>query len=292
VYLAAMLIAEWIISSPRVPDQGLDANLLRLVARVSGLAGATAVAAYGASDVGLPVVGILAGLGVGGLAVALAAQTTLSNLLGSLNLFADRPIRVGDFCQYGDKIGTIEHIGLRSSRIRAIDRTVTTVPNGELAQLPITNYSRRDRMLFQKRFDLRYETTPDQLRLLLIRVREMLLAHPRVSEDPARVRLVDCASSSMQIEIFAYVKTPDWNEFLGVQEELLLRIIDLVNEIAGGFALPARTVYGRRDPDLDAADAGAARAAVEVLRAEHDLPFAEVSPERRAQLRNPLGARR
>jgi len=268
VYIAVMLVAEWIISSPRIPDQSLDANLLRLVARAGGLAGATAVLAYGASDVGLPVVGILAGVGVGGLAVALAAQTTLSNLLGSLNLFADRPMRVGDFCQYGDKIGTIEHIGLRSSRIRAIDRTVTTVPNGELAQLPITNYSRRDRMLFQKRFDLRHETTPDQLRLLLIRLREMLLAHPRVSDDPARVRLVDFASSSIQVEIFAYVTTPDWNDFLAVQEDLLLRIRDMVNEIAGGFAFPSRTIYGPRDPDLDAAAAGVARTSVEALRAE------------------------
>ena len=253
-YLTAMLIVEWVVRSPTIPDQSLDANLLRLVARASGLAGATAMVAYGANDVGLPVVGIVAGLGVGGLAVALAAQTTLSNLLGSLNLFADRPMRVGDFCQYGDKFGTIEHIGLRSSRIRASDRTVTTVPNGELAQRAITNYSQRDRMLFQKRFDLRHETTADQLRVLLIGLRELLLADARVSREPARVRLVDFGSSSIQIEIFAYVTTSNWNESLGVREELLLRIRDMVTEIAGGFAFPSQTIYRPRDLDLDAVD--------------------------------------
>ena len=244
-YLGAMLVAEAIIASPRIPDQGLDASLLRLAARITGLIAATTLLAYGARDLGIPVFGVIAGLGVGGLAVALAAQNTLGNLLGSLNLFADRPLRVGDVCQYGDKVGTVEQIGIRSTRIRGVDRTVTTMPNADLAQMPITNFSRRDRILFQKRLDLRYETTPDQLRLLLIKLREMLLAHPRVSEDPARVRLVDLASSSIQVEIFAYVSTRDWNDFLEVQQDLLLRIIELVNTIAAGFAFPSRPNIGR-----------------------------------------------
>ncbi len=252
-----------IVASPRIPDQGLDANLLRLAARITGLIAATTLLAYGARDLGIPVFGVIAGLGVGGLAVALAAQSTLGNLLGSVNLFADRPLRVGDVCQYGDKVGTVEQIGIRSTRIRGADRTVTTMPNADLAQMPITNFSRRDRILFQKRLDLRYETTPDQLRLLLIKLREMLLAHPRVSDDPARVRLVELASSSIQVEIFAYVSTRDWNDFLEVQQDLLLRIIELVNTIAAGFAFPSQTEYRPRDPGLDAADAAAASAEIE-----------------------------
>lgn len=271
-YLAAMLLAESIIASPRIPDEGLDAHLLRLAARITGLVGAGAVVAYGTRDLGIPLAGIIAGLGVGGLAVALAAQSTLGNLLGSLNLFADRPVRVGDSCRYGNQVGTIEEIGIRSSRIRGPDRTVTTVPNSELAQMAITNFSRRDRILFQKRLDLRYETTPDQLRLLLIELREMLLAHPRVSPDPARVRLVDLAASSIQVEVFAYVQTSDGSEFLDVQQDLLLRIIELVNRVAAGFAFPAQTEYRPRDPKLDAADAAAASAELASRRGASALP--------------------
>src|SRR5262249_54388963 len=141
-----------------------------------------------------------------------------------------------------------------SSRIRAIDRTVTTVPNGELAQRAITNYSQRDRMLFQKQFDLRHETTPDQLRLLLIGLREMLLADARVSREPARVQLVDFGSSSIQIEICAYATTSNWNEFRGVKEDLLLRTGNMVTETAGGFPLPPKTIYPPRDPAPDAVD--------------------------------------
>ena len=279
-YLAAMFLAESIISSPRIPDEGLDAHLLRLAARITGFVGASAVVAYGARDLGIPLAGIIAGLGVGGLAVALAAQSTLGNLLGSLNLFADRPVRVGDSCRYGDQVGTIEEIGIRSSRIRGPDRTVTTVPNSELAQMAITNYSRRDRILFQKRLDLRYETTPDQLRLLLIELREMLLAHPRVSPDPARVRLVDLAASSIQVEVFAYVQTSDGSEFLDVQQDLLLRIIELVNRVAAGFAFPAQTEYQPRDPELDAAAAAAASAELASRRAASPLPLPEFGTRR------------
>ena len=287
-YLAAMLVAEWIISSPRIPDESLDANLLRLGAGFVGLVGAVVLIASGASDLGVPVFGIVAGLGVGGLAVALAAQSTLGNLLGTLNLFADRPVRVGDVCRYGDKMGRIESIGLRSTRIRGTDRTVTTIPNAELAQMAIINFSQRDRMLFLKRLDLRYETTPDQLRLVLIRLREMLLAHPRVGGDQLHVRLVELASSSIQIEIQAYVTTRSGDEFLGVQEDLLLRIVDLVVEAGTGFAFPSQTAYLARDRGPTAADAAKASAAIEALRAQQALPFPEFSPERRAELRGTL----
>jgi MscS family membrane protein len=279
-YLGAMFIAEWIVASPRIPDQSLDANLLRLGARIAGIVAAITLLAYGARDLGIPIFGVIAGLGVGGLAVALAAQNTLGNLLGSLNLFADRPLRVGDVCQYGDKVGTVESIGIRSTRLRGVDRTVTTMPNAELAQMPVTNFSRRDKILFHKRVDLRYETSPDQLRLLLIKLRELLLAHPRVSEDPARVRLVDLASSSIQVEIFAYVTTRDWNDFLEVQQDLLLRIIELVNTIAAGFAFPSQTQYRPRDPGLDAADAAAASGEIEALRTARTLPLPEFGTER------------
>jgi MscS family membrane protein len=161
------------------------------------------------------------------------------------------------------------------------------MPNADLAQMPITNFTQRDRILFHKRLDLRYEATPDQLRLVLTELREMLLAHPRVEPDPARVRLVELASSSIQVEVFAYVRTSDWSEYLDVQQDLLLRIIEAVNRIAAGFAFPAQTEYRPRDPALDAADAAAARAAVVARRATRPLPFPEFDVEAAATAAHP-----
>ena len=119
---AAPVIAEAIIASPRIAPESVDAYLVRISMRLLGLAAAAGLLSIGADRLGVPVYGIIAGLGVGGLAIALAAQPTVENLIGSLSLFADKPIRVGDFCRYGDTIGTVEAIGIRSTRIRGIDR--------------------------------------------------------------------------------------------------------------------------------------------------------------------------
>ena len=153
-WMLIFVIIESIIESPTIPDQSLDANLLRLLGRVLGILSVAGIVGYGAQEVGLPVVGVIAGLGVGGLAVALAAQSSIENLIGGLNLYADRPIRVGDFCDYAGIQGHVEHIGLRSTRIRALDRTVTSVPNSLLAKVHITNYALRDQMLFRHTLDL------------------------------------------------------------------------------------------------------------------------------------------
>ncbi len=195
----------------------------------------------------------LAALGVGGLAIALGAQKLFENLIGSLTLIADRPVRIGDFCRFGDALGTIEEIGIRSTRVRTLDRTVLTVPNGEFASLHIENYSQRDRYWFHPTLNLRYETTPDQVRYLLQELRAMLYAHPKVDPNPARVRFVALAAFSLDIEIFAYVHARDYEEFLEVQEDLLLRVMAIVEKSGSGFAFPSQTLYLGRDGGLDEA---------------------------------------
>ena len=168
----APVVAEAIIASPRIAPESIDAHLIRVSARLLGIVGSMALLAVGADRLGVPVYGIVAGLGVGGLAIALAAQPTVENLIGGLSLFADKPIRVGDVCKYGDAVGTVEAIGIRSSRIRGVDRTLTTIPNAALAKMPIVNLTQRDRMLIQTVIGLRYETTPEQLRYVLVKLRE------------------------------------------------------------------------------------------------------------------------
>lgn len=284
----APVVAEAIIASPRIAPESIDAHLIRVSARLLGTVGSMGLLAAGADRLGVPVYGIVAGLGVGGLAIALAAQPTIENLIGGLNLFADKPIRVGEVCKYGDAVGTVEAIGIRSSRIRGADRTVTTIPNAAMAKMPIVNYSQRDRMLIKAVIGLRYETTPEQLRYVLAKLRELLLSHARVDQDPARARFIGFGASSLDIEVLAYVMTRDWAEFLAVREDIFLRIMDLVEQSGAAFAFPSQTLYIGRDRGPDNDKSQAAEAAVRAWREEGTLPFPDTSPEQAAGIRGSI----
>ena len=217
---------------------------------------------------GVNVTAGLAALGVGGLAIALGAQKTFENLIGSLTLLADRPVRIGDFCRFGETLGTVEEIGIRSTRIRTLDRTVMTVPNGEFSTLYIENYSQRDRFWFHPVLNLRYETSTDQMRYVLEELRAMIARHPKVDPGSMRVRLIGLAAYSLDVEIFAYVYAWDYTSFLEIQEELLLSCMEIVEKSGTGFAFPSQTLYLGRDGGLDAERSRTAEEAVRKVRGE------------------------
>jgi MscS family membrane protein len=177
-------------------------------------------------------------------------------------------------------MGTVEEIGLRSTRIRGLDRTVITVPNADFAQMEIVNFTRRDQMLMKTTLGLRYETTPDQLRYVLTKLRELFVAHPRVAPEPGRARFVGFGECSLNIEIFIYVLSKDFNEFLGIAEDLYLRIMAIVAEAGTGFAFPSQTTYFTRDTGLDAERTQAAEAEVQSWRSDGALPFPQLDPTR------------
>jgi len=279
VWRIAPVLAEAIIATPKINTESIDAYLIRICMRLLGIVVAAGLLAVGASQLGLPVYGILAGLGVGGLAIALAAQPTVENLIGGLSLFADKPIRVGDVCRYGTEEGTVEAIGIRSTRLRGGDRTLTTMPNGVLSKMPLVNLSQRDRMLIRSVIGVRYETSPEQLRYLLVKIREALLRHPKIQPDLVRVRFVGFGASSLDIELFAYVKTTKGPEFLSVREELFLQVMDIVNQSGTGFAFPSQTLYFGRDGGLDAKKTEAAEAQMRQWQKEGCLPITNASPE-------------
>jgi len=279
VWRTAPVLAEAVISSPRIKRESIDAQLIRIFTRLLGLVIAIALLVVGSDMLGLHAYGIIAGLGIGGLAIALAAQSTVENLIGGLSLFADRPIRVGDFCKYGNDVGTIEAIGIRSTQIRGIDRTVTTIPNGVLSKMPVLNFTRRDRMLLRTVISLRYETTPEQLRHVVAKLRQLLLAHPMVTPEPSRVRFAEFDKYSLNVEVFAYVGTKDWNEFLAVKEDIYYRMMDVVAASGTGFAFPSQTLYFARDGGLDPDKSAAAVAEMQQWRAAHKLPFPDFDLE-------------
>jgi len=208
---------------------------------------------------GFDVTAALAGLGVGGIAVALAAQKTLENLFGGLTLFADRPVAVGDFCRFGDRTGIVEEIGVRSTRVRTLDRTIVTVPNADFSSLQIENFNARDRTWYHPMLGLRYETTPQQLRRVMSEVTRILREHPKVDPASARVRFIGFGQYSLDLEVFAYVGTGNFDEFLEIAEELNLRILDAVAASGTGFAFPTQRLY--IGPDARAARAAAGAAA-------------------------------
>jgi len=229
--------------------------------------------------IGFNLTTVLAGLGIGGLAIAFAAQKTLENLFGGVSVLGDEVIRVGDFCRFGDKSGTVEDISLRSTRIRTPDRSELSIPNGSLATMNIENFARRDKILFNPTFGVRYETTPDQLRYLLAELRRMLYEHPMIESESARIRLAGFDNNALNLEIFSYILTRDYNEFTAIREDLLLRIMEIVEKAGSGLALPARTVYLNRDADIDAKKASAAEEQVQKWRDEGQLPFPDFAPE-------------
>jgi len=184
----------------------------------------------------------IAALGIGGIALALGAQKTVENFVGSVTLIADQPIRVGDFCKVGETVGTVEQIGMRSTRIRTNDRTVVTIPNGEFSSQRIENFAHRDRFLFAPKLRLPLETSLAQMRVVLAELRTMLTSTPHIAPDP-RVRLVQIGADSLVVEIFSYVQALNFNEFLAIQEDLILQIMEIVETKGKGFAFPSQTLY-------------------------------------------------
>jgi MscS family membrane protein len=190
---------------------------------------------------------LIAGLGVGGIAIAFAAQKTLENLFGGVMIISDHPIRVGDFCRVGTIEGTVEDIGLRSTRIRTLQRTVVSIPNGMLATQNIENFGVRDKFFLKHILGLRYETTPEQMREVLARITDLLATHAQVEPESFRVRFIAFNASSMDVEVFAYILATDWPAHLAVQQGLLLRMIEIVQECGTGFAFPSQTMYLAKD---------------------------------------------
>jgi MscS family membrane protein len=231
---------------------------------------------------------LLAGLGIGGIAIAFAAQKTLENLFGGVSVLADEVIRVGDYCRFGDRTGTVEDISLRSTRIRTDARTQLSIPNGALAVMNIENLTRRDKIQFNPVLSIRFETSADQLRYLLAEVRRLLYEHPKVEIDTANIRFTSFDSSALRLEINAYVLTRDANEFNAIREDLLLRIMNIVEKSGTGIAFPSQTLYLTRDIGLDKERSSAAEHQVQQWRDQQNLPFPDFAPADKSAFRGSI----
>lgn len=238
-------------SSMLARHKRFSSSVLPLVSRLVKLSVLLLAIAAVLSDWGYNATAILAGLGVGSIAIALAAQKTIENFFGGVSVISDRPVSVGDFCKVGDLMGTIEDIGLRSTRIRTLNRTMVSVPNGQFSSMTLENFDKRDKMLFHVTLNLRRDSTPDQVRIVLQSIARILAGHSDVEPGALPVRFVGVGTYSLDIEIFVYVLTRNGDDFLRTQQDLLLKILDAVKDAGTALALPTQATVGYSSNPLD-----------------------------------------
>ncbi|SNS30873.1 MscS family membrane protein [Tropicimonas sediminicola] len=289
IFWNAILAGAAAIWSSRT-GSGDDAgdSLGQMVAHLIALIGAVWIIAYGLQSLGFPALSVLAGLGIGGLAGALAIRPTLENLIGGFVLYIDKPIRVGDWCEFGPYSGIVEKIGVRSTNVRAMDRTIISIPNAQFVNMELINWARCDQMLINPTIGLIYSTSSDQLRYVLAEARRMAIAHPRIDSDTVRIRFAGYGESSLNIDVRVYAQVTEWNEFFAVREDFLLRLKDIVESAGTSFAFPSRTLYVARDTPRDPQKTSHAEDTVDKWRRSKEFPFPMFSKAERDKVDNSL----
>ena len=240
------------------------------------------------NEAGYNISTILAGLGIGSLALALAAQKTLENVIGAITLYIAQPIRPGDYCNFGDISGVIEEIGLRSTRVRRLDRTVVHVPNSVMVSANLENVSETDRRRYNKKIRVSLATNIDQLRLTVLKLRELVLSHPRILDVAARARFNDIERDAFVITINCYVNTSNIVEFFAVEEDLNLRIVTLLDALGVQLAVPEQKLVVSAQTDLSPEKYEAAKQEIAALLENDKLAFPDFTDEEKEALRGSI----
>jgi MscS family membrane protein len=231
---------------------------------------------------GYDVSGLIAGLGLGGLAFSLAAQDTVANLFGFTALVSDRPFDVGEYIKTPDVEGVVEHVGLRSTQIRRLDQSIVYVPNSVMANSAILNWSRLQKRRLDMVVGVTYDATSEQLKVLLHRLREMLNAQPTIEPDSVVVYFINFGDSSLDIMVRAYIMLADWGEFTAEKERLSLDIMDIIAELGMSVAFPSRSLYIENLPDFlgtDVVEKARSQAAPKLTAEEKALLRGDIQPE-------------
>jgi MscS family membrane protein len=270
-YWAITRITHWIFRgiALQLTERGrlAERSLLSLTRRVLDVLIFVVVALIALSRMDVNVTAPLAGLGIGGLAIGLGAQKTFENLLGGISILTDKAIVVGDSCKIGDRTGTVEDIGLRSTRIRTEERTVLSIPNGTVATATLENFRFRDKILCKQLVRLRYDLAPDHVRYVLAQIRDVLARNPKVEATTLRVRILRFGDFALEVEIYAYILERDFSNYLAAQEALILDVLDTLDRTGGALALPSQATIVTQDAWVDPGKAATAKTAIESGRA-------------------------
>ena len=244
IWLLSVAIGEAIATRSRIRAESLDASLIRLTSQVIGMAAAIVLVFRGADQIGLPLVGLVASISIGGLAIALAAQDTLKSLLGSLTILVDQPYRVGERIVAGGHDGVVERIGLRSTGIRQLDGNVTSIPNERMATMNIENIGRRGSIRRKAQLRIASGTPREKVEQAVQIVREILANHEGMpSESPPRVYFDEFNPDSLSIRFFYWYSPPDYWAFSDFGERVNLEIIRRFAEAGIALAPPTSTMH-------------------------------------------------
>ncbi len=236
---AAVLLSEM----ARRSDTLVDDSLVPLFRKAAKLLVSVMAFVLAAQNLGYSVSGLLAGLGLGGFAFALAAKDTIANLFGGVTILADRPFRPGDWITFNGTNGVVEEIGLRSTRVRTFAKTVVSVPNQTLANATVENHSLMPKRRVKLTVGVTYDTTPERMRELIARVEALLRGHPDVHQEFMLVKFTDFGPSSLDLLVYYFTTTTDWEQHLTVRQEINLAIMDIVEELGLSIAFPTQTVH-------------------------------------------------
>jgi len=284
-FMAALMTVcfAWLVS--RIADRSFDnavnrtrtqrgggESILVLMQRVTRIVMLVIALVAALALFGINVKTTLAGLGIGGLAIALGAQKSLENLIGGITLLMDKAVHVGNFCKIGNQFGIVEDVGLRSVKLRTLDQSLLVVPNGVLAQMPFENFGPRRKCLLNQLFSLRIETELEQLRFVLDRVQSMLNQQPTI-DTGSRLRVAGFAGAAFQLELWAYFKTSDWAEFTVIRQDVILKIAEIVETAGTRFAAPTQLTYLSGDAGVDLEKVNRVVRSVTELRASDAFRF-------------------
>jgi len=243
-YRLVDVIAAWLDDLAAGEDSGVKGQFIPLIKQSLRLftlivGGLTILA-----TLEVDVVGLLAGLGVGGIAIALAAQDAVGNFIGTVSIFADRPFKVGDWIIVGDKVdGNVEQIGFRSTKVRTWPKTLMSIPNKVLATEIVDNWSQMPKRRIKMTVGVTYSTTPDQMEELLRRIKEILKNDKGVDQDFFIVRFTEFGASSLDVFLYYFTKSIKWDEHLAVRERMNLNIMRTINELGLSIAFPTRSIH-------------------------------------------------
>ncbi len=240
------VIYRYFFELTKLTESKMDEQLLPVLKRAAQIIFISFWVIYLLTLFNVDVTALLAGISIGGVAIALAAQDTLKNLFGSFTIFMDKPFQIGDWIQFGGVEGTVEEVGFRSTRVRSFENSLVSVPNAKLLDTSVNNYGLRQYRRFKTNIAITYDTPPDSIELFVEGLRRIVELHPATRKEGFEIHLNNMSDSSLDILFYIFFDVANWSEELKARQQILLAIIRLAQEMGIEFAFPSMSIY--RDP--------------------------------------------
>ena len=243
VYRAVDILGEYMVEVADRTENKLDDQLVPLVRKALKIFIVIIGALVVLQSLDFNITALLAGISIGGIALALAAQDTLKNLFGSLMIFLDRPFQIGDWINFSGVDGTVEEVGFRSTRVRTFANSLVYVPNGKLADMTIDNFGLREYRRFSTKIALTYDTPTVLIQQFVDGLREIVENHPNTRKDYYEIHMNNMNSHSLDVLFYIFFAVPSWSAELKARHEVILAIIELAENLGVRFAFPTQTLH-------------------------------------------------